>query len=70
MVEYPCITLNINQIFTYCLHAILLLFLPILQEYYTIRETIYGPVLNNVTDIAGDRPVAMRWVALDSDDET
>lgn len=35
-----------------------------------VRESRYGPVINDVVKNAGARPLSLRWTALDPDDQT
>ncbi len=35
-----------------------------------VRETVYGPVISDVVEVPGARPLALRWVSLDDGDTT
>ncbi|MER3479812.1 MAG: penicillin acylase family protein [Meiothermus sp.] len=36
----------------------------------TVRESRYGPVISDVVKVAGTKPLALRWTALDPEDRT
>ena len=40
------------------------------SERIVVRESVYGPVISDVVEIAGERPLSLRWVSLDDGDTT
>eukprot|EP01114_Cavostelium_apophysatum_P012683 TRINITY_DN2897_c0_g1_i5.p1 TRINITY_DN2897_c0_g1~~TRINITY_DN2897_c0_g1_i5.p1 ORF type:complete len:723 (+),score=186.55 TRINITY_DN2897_c0_g1_i5:265-2169(+) len=41
-----------------------------LPERLDVRETVYGPVVNNILDLKESPPLALRWVAFEPNDTT